>query len=178
MLRKGGGDAVRGDAIELYPLPLALLELFLLLLPVLRNRVRRMVFIKDACAGEKWLPAPQVAPAALAVPPLGVEGGLNGVAAELGFCSLCTWGVVNMASSSPPILASSSLSVDSLSEPIMLTLPTELLTALLSGPTVLHGMLPDPTRWGESRAIPLMDSRRPGMGNGFCMTTGDEPASL
>jgi len=47
-----GGEAVLGD-IELYPLPLALLELFLLLLPFLCSLVLRIVFIKLACAGEK-----------------------------------------------------------------------------------------------------------------------------
>ena len=51
MLLIGGGDVVRGDAIELYPLLLALLELFLLLLPVFCNLVLRIVFMSEACAG-------------------------------------------------------------------------------------------------------------------------------
>lgn len=53
MLRNGGGDVARGEAIELYPLPLALLELFRLRFPFFCNLDLRMVFISEACAGEK-----------------------------------------------------------------------------------------------------------------------------
>ena len=58
MLLRGGGEVVRGETIELYPLVLALLELFLLLFPILFNRVLRIVFINEAWAGEKLLPVP------------------------------------------------------------------------------------------------------------------------
>jgi hypothetical protein len=61
----GGGETLRGEAIELYPLPLALLELFLLRLPVLCTLVvRLMVFIRDVCAGEKCVPLPHTVLAA------------------------------------------------------------------------------------------------------------------
>jgi hypothetical protein len=53
ILRNGGGEVVRGEAIELYPLPLALLELFLVLLPFFCSLVLRIVFISEAWAGEK-----------------------------------------------------------------------------------------------------------------------------
>ena len=69
MLRRGGGEVARGELTELYPLPLALLELFLLLRPGFCSLDLLMVFIKLVCAGEKWLPVPQV------VLPPGVIGG-------------------------------------------------------------------------------------------------------
>jgi hypothetical protein len=53
MLRMGGGEPVRGDARDEYPLPLALLELFRLRLPFLGSRDFRIVRINEACAGEK-----------------------------------------------------------------------------------------------------------------------------
>lgn len=52
MLRSGGGEVVRG--LGMAELLLALLELFLLLLPFFR-RLRWKFFIKLACAGEKLL---------------------------------------------------------------------------------------------------------------------------
>lgn len=51
MLRRGGGEVVRGEGIALWPL--ALLELFRL--RPLRRRVRWNVFIRLAAAGEKLL---------------------------------------------------------------------------------------------------------------------------
>jgi hypothetical protein len=39
---------VLGEAIELYPLPLALLELFLLLFPFFCSLARRIVLIREA----------------------------------------------------------------------------------------------------------------------------------
>lgn len=174
MLLNGGGDVVRGDASELYPLLLALLELFRLLRLVFCNLVLRMVFMSDCCAGEKWLPFPH-AP----LPP-GVIGGLKGVGA-FGFCSLWTCGVAYIGSSlsSPPILASSSLSLDSLSDTIIFTLPTELLTVLLSCPIWPQVMLAaPPIMLGESSAILPRDILRPGMLSGLWPITGDESGSL
>lgn len=55
MLLNGGGEVVRGEAIPLYPLPLALLELVLVFLAPLFNLFRRIVFMRDACAGLKLL---------------------------------------------------------------------------------------------------------------------------
>ena len=134
MLLIGGGLVVLGEASELYPLLLALLLLFLLLLlppppPVLCNLLLPSVLINEFCAGEKLTPVPHVGTAAP-----GVCGPPNGVATLFGFCSLCTCGVVKTVSSASisPMLASASLSLSSLSLPIILTLPSELLTALLS----------------------------------------------
>lgn len=78
----GGGDVALGDAIELYPLLLALLECFLGLVDLLWRRERRIVFMRLCAAGEKALPLVQVEPP-------GVSGPLNGVEA-VGFCNLCT----------------------------------------------------------------------------------------
>jgi hypothetical protein len=81
MLRIGGGEVARGDAIELYPLLLALLECLRALLGVLLwRRERRIVFIRLCAAGEKALPL-------VHVDPPGVNGPLNGVDA-VGFCNL------------------------------------------------------------------------------------------
>lgn len=81
ILRIGGGEVARGDAMELYPLLLALLECFLTLLGfLLWSRERRIVFIRLCAAGEKALPLVQVEPP-------GVSGPLKGVEAD-GFCSL------------------------------------------------------------------------------------------
>jgi hypothetical protein len=174
MLRIGGGDVVRGEASELYPLLLALLELFLLFRPFFCNLVRRIVFISEAWAGEKALPVPHVA-----LPP-GVSGPVKGVGA-LGFWSLWTCGVVKMVSSgsSPPMLASPSLSVLSLSLAIMLTLPTELLTTLLSGANEPQGVLPSPfTPPGESSIMLLTLPFRIGIAIPFCVMTGLESGLL
>lgn len=77
MLRMGGGDPARGEAIELYPLLLALLEFFLLFLPLLFcNRDRLMVFIKLCAAGDEAVPPPHA--------PVAVKEGAKGVGA-LGF---------------------------------------------------------------------------------------------
>ena len=49
ILRIGGGDVVRGEAMLLYPLPLALLELFLFrLVFLLCSLVFRIVFMSEA----------------------------------------------------------------------------------------------------------------------------------
>lgn len=129
--------------------------------------------MSEACAGEKLLPVPHVP---FTVP--GVAAGLNGVGA-LWFWSLCTCGVVYTGSSlsSPPMLASSSLSVPSLSEAIMFTLPTELLTVLLSF-AIPHGTLLGPFRLGESRAMLPRDILRPGILTALCVMTGDESGVL
>jgi hypothetical protein len=77
--------------------------------------------------------------------------------------------------SSPPMLASSSLSPLSLSLPIIFTLPTELLTVLLSWasePHALPGIIA-----GESSAIELTDILRDGMFMPFCVMTGEESGS-
>lgn len=81
MLRIGGGDPALGDAMELYPLLLALLEFFLLFLAfLLCNRVRLIVFIKLCAAGDEAVPPPH-GPVAV------VKEGAKGVGA-LGFESL------------------------------------------------------------------------------------------
>lgn len=73
ILRIGGGECARGEAIELYPLLLALLECFLdLLVPLPWSRERRIVFMRLCAAGEKVGPLVQVEPP-------GVKGPLNGV---------------------------------------------------------------------------------------------------
>lgn len=73
MLRIGGGECARGEAMELYPLLLALLECFRdLLVPLLWRRDRRIVFMRLCAAGEKALPLVQVEPP-------GVKGPLKGV---------------------------------------------------------------------------------------------------
>jgi len=74
MLRIGGGDAARGEFIELYPLLLALLEFFLLFLPFLFcSRVRLIVFIKLCAAGDEAVPPPHG--------PVAVNDGAKGVGA-------------------------------------------------------------------------------------------------
>ena len=73
------------------------------------------------------------------------------------------------------MLASSSLSLLSLSLPIIFTLPTELLTVLRSGardPHVLAG-----SKAGESSAMELTDILREGMFIPFCIRTGEESGS-
>ena len=83
MLLNGGGDVLRGDAILLYPLPLALLELFLVRRGFFCTFVVLLiVFINDVCAGLNRFPPLQAEPNPLTV---GVNGGaVKGVAA-LGF---------------------------------------------------------------------------------------------
>lgn len=76
------------------------------------------------------------------------------------------------------MLASSSLSLLSLSLPIMLTLPTELLTALLSGASEPHGTLFEPFRFGESSIMLLTLPLRCGIFIALCMITGDESGEL
>lgn len=78
--------------------------------------------------------------------------------------------------SSPAMLASSSLSLLSLSLASMFTLPTELLTVLRSGASDPHVLVG--TNAGESSAIELTDILREGMFMPFCVSTGDESGSL
>lgn len=115
MLRKGGGEVVRG--LGMAELLLALLELFLLR-PFFK-RLRWKVFIRLAWAGEKLLLHMMV----LWFP--------NGVVA-CGLVVFRTCGVVRIWSSMSSI-TSSSLVLSSLSSSAsMLILPTLLLTALRS----------------------------------------------
>ena len=53
MLLSGGGDVARGEAMLLYPLPLAELELFLMRLPPFWSLLFLIVLMSDACAGLK-----------------------------------------------------------------------------------------------------------------------------
>lgn len=137
-----------------------------------------MVRMSDACAGENVGPP--------AHPPGVVGGAAKGVAAALGFCNLCTCGVVKTASSfsSPPMLASPSLSLLSLSLASIFTLPTELLTALRSGTIDAQPM------FGESSIMLLILPLRTfklllfgiimpiPMPIPFCMITGLESGEL
>lgn len=77
ILRIGGGEPARGEAMELYPLLLALLDPFRLFLPLLWTFDLRIAFMSEACAGENV--------AAVAHMELGVVGMPNGVVALLGF---------------------------------------------------------------------------------------------
>lgn len=89
---------------------------------------------------------------------------------------MCTCGVAKIgSSSSPAILASSSLSLLSLSLPSIFTLPTELLTVLRSGASEPHAPLPP--KAGDSSAIEPIDIFRPGIFMALCAATGDESGS-
>jgi len=77
------------------------------------------------------------------------------------------------------MLALPSLSLLSLSEASMLTLPTELLTVLLSaGKLEPHGKLPGPFGLGESSIMLLILPLRSGIIMPLCAMTGDESGLL
>lgn len=87
---------------------------------------------------------------------------------------------MNIASSmsSPPILASSSLSLLSLSLAMRLSEPTELLTALLSCASEPHGTEFDACVLGESSIMLLTLPLLCGMFMALCVMTGDESGLL
>ena len=120
MLFKSGGDAGPGLGMELLPLALALLELFLL--RPWRNLRRKL--IRLAAAGERGL--------AMSIPGLEIRPVTKGLPVLLQPFPAC--GVMCIVSSSSPRLIISSISEASLSEleSSILTLPTELEIAVLS----------------------------------------------
>lgn len=161
MLLNGGGDVFLG--LGRAPCPFALLDL-LLVLP-LRIRERWKLVIKLAAAGEKLFDQSAAG--------LGLACEAYGVWTFM-LLSLCTCGVVKMASSmsSGSIKSSSSDSLLPESEASIFTLPTELDTVDRSLFMVGHPELGP--RLGESSIIELMEALREGMTTPFCMMIGEE----